>query len=420
MADMREELAAAIAEKYNELEELAQQAGAYGAIRLDWARYGEDGLDAILETFRAGLEDFDRQLEGVMSDGDYVRAALENIMDEREMDDEQRARFLSTVKTFAGQSGMTRLKYTLSGESDNVVRALVSMSAEAGCGDDCAHADEVLDEICREAQREQDAAARLELHSVSGETAEELLRCYAAYCVLRDGKAEGMRLDDDGLRFIGTTVRAGQKQSDVLRDGRAGRLTGEQVAEVLRAIAEVLLVALALFVSGAMGVYAAMSVVHLVGMLLGFTGALGGAALALGIVCALPAGVKVTCDMLKLCARAGVWLEKTALEPGAAKVEELFDGGCRWFGEQVAPAVKQGWNNACAAGRGVYENARPQLENMAESARQGANRVWEGVKPQLDKAADGTLGWMEHAAGELNGALDRLMSAFRVSDPGKV
>jgi hypothetical protein len=89
------------------------------------------------------------------------------------------------------------------------------------------------------------------------------------------------------------------------------------------------------------------------------------------------------------------------------------------LGEEAAPAVKRGWDGACAAGRGAYESAKPQLEQMARSARQGANRVWEGVRPQLDRAADGTLRWMENAAGELDGALGRLMGAFRVGDEGK-
>ena len=70
MADIREELASAIAEKYLELEALSRQAGAYGAMRLDWARYGEDGLDGVLEAFCEGLDEFDRQLSGALSDGD--------------------------------------------------------------------------------------------------------------------------------------------------------------------------------------------------------------------------------------------------------------------------------------------------------------------------------------------------------------
>ena len=54
---------------------------------------------------------------------------------------------------------------------------------------------------------------------------------------------------------------------------------------------------------------------QLAGMLIGFTGALGGVGLAVGILCALPTGIVVTRDMIRLCAKAGVWLEQHALEP---------------------------------------------------------------------------------------------------------
>ena len=64
------------------------------------------------------------------------------------------------------------------------------------------------------------------------------MRCYAAFCVLRDGGVEGVSLSDDCLRFIGASVRAGQAQSDALRAGQEGRMSGERVAEVLRAVAE--------------------------------------------------------------------------------------------------------------------------------------------------------------------------------------
>ena len=64
MTDYREELAAAIAEKYLELDALSKESGAYGAIRLDWARYGEDGLDDMLIAFMEGLDDFDKSMSG--------------------------------------------------------------------------------------------------------------------------------------------------------------------------------------------------------------------------------------------------------------------------------------------------------------------------------------------------------------------
>ena len=185
MIDEREELAAAIAEKYLELEELARQAGAYGAMRLDWARYGEDGLDDVLCSFRVGLDDFDRELEGAMSDGDYVRAALENIMDERGMDDAQRGRFMGTVRAFAEQAGTDRLRQVLDGEGDSVMRALLLISQQ----EDAKSADvrETMDEVCLDADKVRRERVRAELHDISGDAADELLRCYAAYCVLRDG-----------------------------------------------------------------------------------------------------------------------------------------------------------------------------------------------------------------------------------------
>lgn len=408
MIDEREELAAAIAEKYLELEELARQAGAYGAMRLDWARYGEDGLDDVLCAFRVGLDDFDRELEGAMSDGDYVRAALENIMDERGMDDAQRGRFMGTVRAFAEQAGSDRLRQVLDGEGDSVMRALLLISQQ----EDAKSADvrETMDEVCLDADKVRRERVRAELHDISGDAADELLRCYAAYCVLRDGKVEGAQLGGAGLRFIGATVRAGQRQAEALDAERTGRATGERTAEVLRAIAEVLLVALALFVSVGMGVYAGMSVMGLAGLLLGFTGALGGLAMALGLLCALPVGMVVTRDMLKVCARAGVWLENKALEPGAAKLASLIDEGCRWINETVAPAAKQAWDGACAAGKEAYERIKPCVEGAAQGVRQ----AWEDAKPHAQRAVDDAARWMGQRAGEIGNALDKLMGAFRL------
>lgn len=401
----KEELALAIAEKYLELEELAGKVGAYRAMRLDWARYGEDGLDEVLESLRSGLEAFDRELQGTLSDGEYVRHALENIMDAQAMDEAQRARFLGTVRAFVEQAGAERLKPALDGSSENVLRALLRMS-ETGAPDDTQQpAGEALDSICRAAEAAQ-AAQRPPLKDIDGAAADELMRCYAAFCVLRDGGVEGVSLSDDCLRFIGASVRAGQAQSDVLRAGQEGRMSGERVAEVLRAVAEALLIALALFVSGAMGVYAGLSVVQLAGLLLGFGGVLGGVALALGIVCGLPVGVKVTCDMLKLCAKAGMWLEQAALEPGAARLAEWFDGAVR-FVERKAPELKQG-----------VDDARTQLGCAAGAAWQGAQRAWAGAQPQLAGMAGGALSWLEHAGGELDAAIGRVLSAFGAADEG--
>lgn len=398
MADMREDMAAAIAAKYIELEELARDAGVYGAIRLDWARYGQDGLDEVLEGFRSGLEEFDRSLNGVMSDGDYVRHALSAIMEERGMDAAQRARFLSVMSSFAEQSGADRLMGVLEGQSDSVLRALVTMSGEADArgGDEQA----LMDGLCRAAQQRQDAQRLLDLREVSGETGDELLRCYAAYCVLRDGQVEGLRLDDDCLRFIGASVRAGQQRARVIDDMRAGRITGEKAAEALRAVAEVLLVALALLLSGAAGVLAGACVMRLVGVLLGFAGALGGVALALGLLCALPVGVKVTCDAIRLCAKAGLWLEQRVMEPGAERAAELTDRVLGWLSDEAVPAAQRCWSGACDAGRRV---------------RDGARAAWDGMQPRVEQAAEGAMDWLERAAGETDAALGRLLKAFRLS-----
>lgn len=402
----KEELALAIAEKYLELEELASRVGAYNAMRLDWARYGEDGLDEVLEALRGGLEAFDRELEGALSDGEYVRNALENIMDAQDMDEAQRARFLGTVKAFVEQAGAERLRPALDGSSENVLRALLRMS-ESGAPDDAPQSvSEALEGICGAAEAA-GAARRPPLKQLDGAAADELMRCYAAYCVLRDGGVEGVRLNGDCLRFIGASVRAGQAQSDALRAGREGHMSGERVAEVLRAVAEALLIALALFISGAMGVYAGLSVAQLAGLLLGFGGVLGGVALALGIVCGLPVGVKVTCDMLKLCAKAGMWLEQTALEPGAARLAEWLDGAAR-FVERKAPEVKQG-----------LDDARAQLGRAADAAWQGAQRSWTGVQPQLAGMAGGALSWLERAGDELDSAIGRVLSAFGAADGGQ-
>ncbi len=398
----KEELALAIASKYLELEELARQVGAYRAMRLDWARYGEDGLDEVLEALRGGLEAFDRELEGALSDGEYAQGALERIMAENDMDEARRARFLSTVRAFVEQAGAARLRPMLDGESENVLRALLRMS-ELGAPDDTPPAAESLEGIRRAAEAAQ-AARRTPLAQLDGEAADELMRCYAAYCVLRDGGAEGLRLSEDCLKFIGASVRAGQAQSDALRAGQEGRLSGERVAEVLRAVAEALLIALALLISGGLGIYAGLSVAQLAGLLLGFSGALGGVALALGIACGLPAGVKVTCDMLKLCAQAGMWLEQRALEPGAARLAEWVDGAAQFMGQR-APELKRN-----------LDTARAQLGRAAGAAWQGAQRAWAGAQPQLGSLADGALSWLERAGGELDDAIGRVLNAFGAAD----
>ena len=93
-------------------------------------------------------------------------------------------------------------------------------------------------------------------------------------------------------------------------------------------------------------------------MLIGFTGALGGVGLAVGILCALPTGIVVTRDMIRLCAKAGVWLEQHALEPGAQKAAQLFDDCGKWMSETIAPAAQKTWQDVCAALSGV----RPQAE----------------------------------------------------------
>lgn len=400
MANCTNELAEAIAGKYVELEELSHTAGVYGAIRLDWARYGESGLDDILEAFRAGLDSFSRGLSEAAGDGEYVRNALKGIMDEKQMDDGQRRRFLSIMRAFAEQSGADQLKAALSGKNESVLQALLRMSEAKPDGAEVDAADKALDDICAGAQAQQDRAARAELHSVSGEEADELLRCYAAYCVLRDGKVEGMRLSDDCFEFIGASVKAGAAKSAALKAARTGRITGEQAAEVLRAAAEVTLVAMALFASGAMGAYAALSVIRLAGILLGFTGALGGAALAIGIICGLPVGVKVTCDMLRLCAKAGTWLENNALSVGAEHAAEFFDNAAGWVA-QKAPELRQSW-----------DDARAQLKPHVEKAAQGLKQAWQHAQPHVEKAANGAVNWLEQAGGELNSSLNQLFNAF--------
>src|SRR5699024_9214654 len=89
----------------------------------------------VLESLRSGLEAFDRELQGTLSDGEYVRHALENIMDAQAMDEAQRARFLGTVRACVEQAGAERLKPALDGSSENVLRALLRMS-ETGAPDD--------------------------------------------------------------------------------------------------------------------------------------------------------------------------------------------------------------------------------------------------------------------------------------------
>lgn len=414
MTDYREELAAAIAEKYLELDALSKESGAYGAIRLDWARYGEDGLDDMLIAFMEGLDDFDKSMSGAMKDEDYVRTALENIMDERGMTDEQRTSFLKTMQTYASQSGMDSLRDALDGHKENVMRALVQMSEAAPAEKGKANTQAAMDEICQSARRRQREERREMLQNLTGDKADELLRCYAAYCVLRDGAGEN-RLGGNCLRLIGTTVRAGEKQSGALEGERSGKITGEQAAEALRAIAEVLLIAFALFISCSAGAYAAINVVQLAGMLIGFTGALGGVGLAVGILCALPTGIVVTRDMIRLCAKAGVWLEQHALEPGAQKAAQLFDDCGKWMSETIAPAAQKTWQDVCAALSGV----RPQAEAAWQNACGAAQNAFNCVRPHVEQAAAGAWNWMEHSAYELGGALDKLFSAFHMDPNGE-
>ena len=252
------------------------------------------------------------------------------------------------------------------------------------------------------------------LQNLTGDRADELLRCYAAYCVLRDGAGEN-RLDGNCLRLIGTTVRAGEKQSGALEGERSGRITGEQAAEALRAIAEVLLIAFALFISCSAGAYAAINVVQLAGMLIGFTGALGGVGLAVGILCALPTGIVVTRVMIRLCAKAGVWLEQHALEPGAQKAAQMFDDCGKWMSETIAPAAQKTWQDVCAALSGV----RPQAEAAWQNACGAAQNAFNCVRPHVEQAAAGAWNWMEHSAYELGGALDKLFSAFHMDPNGE-
>ena len=212
MTDYREELAAAIAEKYLELYELSRDSSVYGAIRLDWARYNEEGLDDILIAFMDGLDEFDNKLDGALNDEDYVRRTLTKIMDEHDMNDEQRKSFLNTLRTYASQAGADSLNDVLSGNKENVMRALVQMSKSARAQ---GNADDAMDDICKEAVRRKREKRRQELKQMSGERADELMRCYAAYCVLRDG-SDGCDLNGECFKLIGTTVRAGDKQAETL------------------------------------------------------------------------------------------------------------------------------------------------------------------------------------------------------------
>lgn len=379
-----EELALAIARKYLELEELAGKVGAYRAMRMDWARYGGE-LDEVLEALRDGLECFDRELSGALSEGECVKGALERTMDEQGMDEARRARFLSVARTFVEQAGAQRLMAALDGESANVLRALIRVSETGAPDDDTRSAAESMEAICRAAELSRERAP---LSGLDGEEAEDLMRCYAAYCVLRDGGVPGAQLSGDCLKFIGASVRAGRAQAGALRAGQEGQMSGARVAEVLRAVAEVLLIALALALSGAAGVCAGMSVAGLAVMLLGVNGALGQVALALGIIGGVPAGLKVACEALKACAQAGMWLEQNALEPGAARLAEWLDGVAQLV-ERSAPEFKQGVDNACGRAR-----------RAADAARQGA------------------LDWFERTGGELDAALGRLLGAFRAADEG--
>ena len=368
----------------------------------------------MLIAFMEGLDDFDKSMSGAMKDEDYVRTALENIMDERGMTDEQRTSFLKTMQTYASQSGMDSLRDALDGHKENVMRALVQMSEAAPAEKGKANTQAAMDEICQSARRRQREERREMLQNLTGDRADELLRCYAAYCVLRDGAGEN-RLDGNCLRLIGTTVRAGEKQSGALEGERSGKITGEQAAEALRAIAEVLLIAFALFISCSAGAYAAINVVQLAGMLIGFTGALGGVGLAVGILCALPTGIVVTRDMIRLCAKAGVWLEQHALEPGAQKAAQLFDDCGKWMSETIAPAAQKTWQDVCAALSGV----RPQAEAAWQNACGAAQNAFNCVRPHVEQAAAGAWNWMEHSAYELGGALDKLFSAFHMDPNGE-
>ena len=410
MADYREDMAAAIAEKYLELYELSRESSAYGAIRLDWARYREDGLDDILITFMDGLDEFDNKMDGAMNDEDYVRHTITGIMDEHNMTDEQRSSFLNALNAYASQAGADSLNDALSGNKESVMRALVQMSKSA---QHKGNADAAMDDICKEAVKRRHELRRQELMHLSGEKADELLRCYAAYCVLRDG-ADGCELNGECFKLIGTTVRAGDKQAETLEKQKAGHITGEQAAEVLRTIAEVVLTALALFLSCAAGSLAFVNVMQLAGMLFGFTGVMSAVGVSLGLMCALPAGVLVTRDMIRLCARAGLWLERNALEPGAQKVAQLFDECGKWLSRNIAPGAQKAWQDVYDA----ISNVRPQVENAWNNTCRGAQNAWNGVKPHIERAADGAWHWMEHSANDMGDALDKLLTTLHMNPDG--
>ena len=155
------------------MDALSKESGAYDAIRLDWARYGEDGLDDMLIAFMEGLDDFDKSMSGAMKDEDYVRTALENIMDERGMTDEQRTSFLKTMQTYASQSGMDSLRDALDGHKENVMRALVQMSEAAPAEKGKANTQAAMDEICQSARRRQREERREMLQNLTGDKADE-------------------------------------------------------------------------------------------------------------------------------------------------------------------------------------------------------------------------------------------------------
>ena len=135
----------------------------------------------------------------------------------------------------------------------------------------------------------------------------------------------------------------------------------------------------------------------------------------MGILCALPTGIVVTRDMIRLCAKAGVWLEQHALEPGAQKAAQLFDDCGKWMSETIAPAAQKTWQDVCAALSGV----RPQAEAAWQNACGAAQNAFNCVRPHVEQAAAGAWNWMEHSAYELGGALDKLFSTFHMDPNGE-
>ena len=409
MADMRNELASVMADRYNELKDAAQETSVYEAICNDFQLYGESP-DELLQQFLQGMDALDERLDDPQQRANRTREALERVMDEHDMDAELRYKFLSTATSYFEQAGGDELLNVLEGGNINVLRALLHMSEVKLCdASEVERMDEVENALINAVAGAVTRKPR-SLDAMDEETEEELLRCYAAWCAMKDFVwAEG-EAPENSARLIAEQVRAGQREAALAREEAKGGITGEQAAEAMKSVSEAVLTGVSLFISSAAGVLATFNIMKIVRLMFG----VNGISLAIGLITGLPAGIKVTADSLKVCAMAGEWLEEKALEPAMKKTAELADKVIGCVNDNIAPAVKGAFDGVKQSCGGAYEGFMQGLDGLATGVRDGVGRAWNNLQPVMDNVGTNVVNYLENASADIYASLTRVLRAFKI------